>query len=73
MENVLTYGRQTMRKIQTSAFDTLCLRRVKKKKIDRQPQKELGSREDDRREGDHQTGSKKYQERIRRSKKTSFK
>ena len=43
------------------------------KKKDRQPQKELGSREDDRREGDHQTGSKKYQERIRRSKKTSFK
>ena len=29
MENVLTNGRQTMRKIQTSPFDTLCLRQVK--------------------------------------------
>ena len=28
-ENVLTNRRQTMRKVHTSAFDTLCLRRVK--------------------------------------------
>ena len=32
LENVLTNGRQTMRKIQTSAFDTHCLRQVKEER-----------------------------------------
>ena len=54
LENVLTNGRQTARKLHTSAFDTLCLRGVKE--VDRQQLKEERSREEDRREGDNQIG-----------------
>ena len=48
-----------MRKLQTTAFDTFCLRRVKE---DRQQQKEERSREEDTREEGNQIASKKYQE-----------
>ena len=59
LKNVPTNGRQNMGKLQTSAFDTLCLRRVKE---DRQQQKGERSREEGRREGGNQTGSKEYPE-----------
>ena len=53
METVLTNERQMKRKLQTRAFDTLCLHQVKE---DRQQQKEERNRED--RQGDSQIGSK---------------
>ena len=59
LKNVLTSGRQTMRKMQMSAFNTQHLHQVKE---DRQQQKEEKSREEDRREGGNQTGSKEFQE-----------
>ena len=46
LENVLTNGRQTARKLHTSAFDTLCLRGVKEveKRIDEKETTKLDER-----------------------------